>query len=67
MADNRKHNTQAGFSFPATPCAGCRFFRLVPLPSGRSRAVCAFTGEKLARQGAPLCDFRQAQEGDDAA
>lgn len=52
---------------PASPCVTCRFFRLVPLPSGRNRAVCSFSGEKLAKQGVPLCVFRQVPGGGDAA
>ncbi len=50
----------------ASPCSACRFFRLVPLPSGRNRAVCSFSGEKLAKQGAPLCEFRQSKGAADA-
>lgn len=48
-------------------CADCRYFRLVALPSGRSRALCSLTGEKLAKQGAPLCEFCEARGGDNAA
>lgn len=45
-------------------CASCRYFKLVPVPSGRIRHLCRFTGEKLSAGGNPLCEFRQ--EGGEA-
>ena len=36
-------------------CTSCQYFRTSPLPSGRTRCVCSFLGEKVKSDSS--CDF----------
>ena len=44
-------------------CAPCRYFKVVLLPTGKVRNLCAFTGERLDAGGESLCEFRHVEGG----
>lgn len=62
VSHSRQDNSTCFPSAGQAVCAACPYFRVVPLPSGRVRRVCALTGEKLPLAGNPLCEFQLLQE-----
>lgn len=60
VSSTPNHAPSAG---QACLCAPCRYFKVVLLPTGKVRNLCAFTGERLDAGGEPLCEFRHVEGG----